>query len=141
MTYPEFPLNKIIQNGNGYTCIVFQLDIINVGGLFISSEQFDDITVHAFDNCSFRYYRRSRKIVISSSGQTEYEYAAINLSYTYWKCLICKKVNKRSEPSCFCNTYSICWTPIDGEITGILFQNNDEFKYHFDDNSLSNLII
>jgi hypothetical protein len=137
----EFPLNKIVHSQSGFTCLVFVLNVINVGGLVIDELQFKNINILKFNNCTFRYYRKSKKIVISSSCPTEFEYAAINLNYSMWQCLLCKKISPKTESKCFCESYSICWTPINGEISGVEFNNDGNFCYHFNDNSLSNLII
>lgn len=137
----KFPLNKIIKSELSWTCNVFEVGVINAGGLYIDNDQFETMNVLPFEDYAFRFYRRTKKIVISSNKPTEYEFCAIDLNYTLWRCLLCKKISKRSEPKCFCKSYSICWTPIDGEISGILFDNDCSFNYHFNDNSLSNLIL
>ena len=93
------------------------------------------------DNFVLRYYKWSKKIVVSSNQLTDYNYSAIDFGYENWKCLICRKLCKKSEPNCFCKTYSKCWSPIDGKIKGILLSNECEFDYHFNNDELSNLIL
>jgi len=137
----EFPLNKIIHSESGFTCVVLKLNVIGAGGLMIDEFQFENMNVLPFENQVFRYYRKSKKIAISSNHPAEFEFAAITLNYSIWKCLICKKICKKTEPKCFCQAYSICWTPIDGEISGVEFSNDGDFHYHFRDNSLANLIL
>lgn len=137
----EFPLNKIVHSESGFTCVVLRLNVVGVAGLMIDEFQFEDMNVLPFKDYTFRYYRKSKKIAISSNSQIEFEYAAITLNYSMWKCLICKKICKKTECKCFCEPYSTCWTPIDGEISGVEFNNDGNFSYHFSDNSLANLIL
>ena len=136
----NFPLNTIIKSESGWTVNVFEFDRINTGGLYISYEDFDAMQVEPFTEQTFRLYRKSKKIVISSDAFVDYEYCALSLQYFFWKCLLCKKLNKISDPNCFCQSYSTCWTPVNGIITGVVFSNDLNFEYHFVDNSLSNLI-
>jgi len=114
----DFPLNTIIKSELGWTCNTFELDKINAGGLFLSSQAYEQITVLPFTDYSYRFYKRTKKIVISS-----------------------RKLNKISDPICFCKTYSNCWTPIDGIISGVSFSNNLDFSYHLNDDGLSNIIL
>jgi hypothetical protein len=137
----DFPLNEIIKSESGWTCNVFNLDHINVSGLYLSSENYENTTVDPFVEYSFRYYQRTKKIVISSSKNIDFDYCALDFQYKYWKCLICRKLSRISEPDCFCQSYSKCWTPVDGIISGVLFSNKLDFPYHFSDCSLSNIII
>ena len=137
----DFPLNQVIKSENGWTCNVFQLNYINTGGLFISEEDYEHMQVDPFKDQNYRFYQKTKKIVLSGSGDLNYNYCALNLRYTYWKCLLCKKLNKISEPNCYCSTYSNCWSPVDGVIVGCLFANNLSFPYHFEDTTLSNLIL
>jgi len=55
--------------------------------------------------------------------------------------LLCKKISNVGEANCYCLTYSKCWTPINAEVSGVCFSNTLEFKYHFDHDDLSNLIL
>jgi hypothetical protein len=137
----DFPLNEIIKSDSGWTCHVFTLDQINAGGLYLSLENYDDINVDPFVDYSYRYYKRTKKIVISSSKPVNFNYCALDFQYKYWKCLVCRKLSEFSEADCFCKTYSNCWTPVDGIISGISFSNELDFPYHFIDNSLSNIIL
>ena len=137
----NFPLNKIIKSESGWTCNTFEFDKINAGGLYISYEDFENMEVLPFGDYAFRLYRKSKKVVISSAHFVEYEYCALKLEYSMWKCLLCKKLSPISAAECFCKEYSICWSPIGGKISGVIFSNNCQFYYHFNDNSLSNLIL
>lgn len=137
----DFPLNHIIKSESGWTCKVFEFDKINTGGLFLSSENYDNIEVLPFTEYSYRYYKKTKKIVISSSKFIDFEYCALDLQYQNWKCLLCRKLNKISDPNCFCQTYSNCWTPIDGIISGVSFSSNLDFKYHLCDDGLNNIIL
>ncbi len=137
----NFPVNEIIKSDSGWTCNVFIFDQINASGLFVSSESYDNMTVDPFVDYCYRYYRRTKKIVISSSKVIDFNYCALDFQYKHWKCLICRKLSQISEPDCFCPSYSKCWTPVDGIISGVLFSNELDFPYHFSDNSLSNIIL
>lgn len=137
----DFPLNKIIHSKYGWLCNVFEFDKINIGGLYIDYEQFTNMNVLPFNNCNFRFYRKTKKIIVSSGNKIDFEYCAISLNYSIWKCLLCKKICNSFESKCFCKTYSTCWTPIDGEIKGVDFNQDNNFLYHFDEDILSNLIL
>ncbi len=137
----DFPLNTIIKSELGWTCNTFELDKINAGGLFLSSQAYEQITVLPFTDYSYRFYKRTKKIVISSSVFVDYQFCALDFQYQNWKCLLCRKLNKISDPICFCQTYSNCWTPIDGIISGVSFSNSLDFSYHLNDDGLSNIIL
>ena len=137
----DFPLNKIIFSESGWTCNVFAFDIINAGGLYIDFNTFKEYEEQTFEDYVYRVYSRSKYIVFSSKKEIEFEYCALSISYKYWKCLLCKKLNKISDSKCFCLTYSTCWTPLDGVLSGLHFSNDIDFNYHFNDNTLSNLIL
>lgn len=137
----NFPLNKIIHLNTGWICHVLQLDTINTGGLYLSYDHFSEMEVAPFNDCCFRLYRKSKKIMLSNSGNINFEYCALDLKYDLWECLLCKKICKNVDAHCFCSTYSTCWTPIKGEITGALYNNDGDFLYHFNDDVLSNLIL
>ena len=137
----DFPLNKIVFSESGWTCNVFEFDVINEGGMYIEYDVFKEYTQQDFEDYTYRVYHKTKKIVFSSKKETEFQYCALNVSFQYWKCLLCKKLNKISDSKCFCLTYSTCWTPINGVLSGVYFSNDLDFKYHFYDNTLSNLII
>jgi hypothetical protein len=137
----QFSLNRIVHSESGWTCNVFELDKINVGGLMITSEDYETIEVMPFSDYVYRFYKRSKKIVFSSKIPTEYNYCGLDVKYSMWKCVLCKKLSKANDPNCFCQTYSKCWTPINAIISGVIFSHNCEFEYHFSNNELSNLII
>lgn len=132
--------NKIVHSSSGFMCVALVIGAINIGGLVIDESQFQEMHVNPIENYAFRYYRNSKKIVISSNSPIEFEYAAVKMNYSMWKCLICKRISKYTESDCFCNSYSLAWTPINAEITGIEFNNDGDFRYHFQDNFLTNLI-
>jgi hypothetical protein len=137
----DFPLNQIVKSNSGWSCNTFEFDKINIGGLYLSSESYDEMQVLPFTEYTYRFYKRTKKIVISSANFVDYNYCALDLQYQNWKCLLCKKLNKISNPICFCQTYSKCWTPIDGVISGVLFSNALDFSYHLSDDGLSNIIL
>lgn len=137
----DFPLNKIIKTEAGFTCVALQLNVLNTGGLYLSEDDFEKISIEQFQDYVIRYYKLSKKLVVSSNKLIEENYCSLDFAYENWRCLICRKLCKKSEPNCFCNTYSKCWSPIDGKITGVLFSNECQFNYHFDNDGLSNLIL
>jgi len=137
----DFPLNQIIKSETSWICNVFEFDRINAGGLYLSFQDFEFMDVEPFTEQNFRLYRKTKKIVLSSGGQIDYNFCALRLRYDYWKCLLCQKLSKISESKCYCLTYSNCWSPIDGVITGASFSNELLFLYHFEENAFSNLIL
>jgi hypothetical protein len=137
----ELTLNKIKHIETGWICNVFEFDRINTGGLYISLDDFMEMKVKPFDDYIFRLYKKTKKIVINSVNPTDYEYCAIDVFYPLWKCMLCKKICKNTDSKCFCKSYSTCWTPINGEVTGLLFNNDGNFNYHLDKSFLTNLII
>lgn len=134
-------LNQLHKTEHAWSCVVFDCTQINVGNVYIDFEDFNHMSVLPIENISFRIYNKSKKVVVSSTNLLDFKYCALNFTYTMWKCYQCKKINRISDAKCFCETYSNCWTPINGSISGVIFSNEYEFKYHFEDNALSNLIL
>lgn len=137
----EIPLNHILKNNSGWYCNVFEFNRINAGGLYISYDDFLEMTVHSFKDINFRIYKKTKKVVVSGKQNIDKSFCAFTLSYPMWKCLLCKKISNFTEHQCFCESYSKCWTPINGEITGVAFSNEMDFNYHFEKDSFFNLII
>jgi hypothetical protein len=121
-------LNYISKNENSWFCNVFEFDKINTGGIFINNEDYENISVEPFSEFNYRYYKKSKKIVISANNFQEYKFCALDFAFDQWKCLICRKLCRRNQ-NCFCKPYSNCWSPIDAKITGLLFSNVLEFNY------------
>lgn len=136
-----FPLNHIIKNESGWFCNVFEFDKINIGGLYINYDEFSEMPVHPFYDMNFRLYKKTKKVVISGTKEINESFCAFRLNYPMWKCLLCKKISNFNEHQCFCESYSKCWTPINGEITGVSFSDTLEFNYHFEHDLFSNIII
>lgn len=134
-------LNQIVTTESGWSCNVFKFGIINNGGVYIDEDEFENILVNKNFAYNLRTYARSKIVVVSSKEFVPYKYCALDFKYNYWKCLICKKLNKFFENKCFCNTYSNCWTPIECEIEGLIFSNDIEFKYHFGNDLDSQIIL
>ena len=129
----NYPLNQIIVTESGWCCCVFEFDRINFGNVYMSSKDYSDINVHPIQDCHYRYYKKSKKIIISGSGDVNSCFCALDFNFEYWKCLICKKITRKNDHNCFCNSYSICWTPIKPEIVGLLFLNDLSFEYNSED--------
>lgn len=134
----ENPLNEIINHGSNWICTVFELDRINAGGLYISTEDFAEMDVAAMD-CHFRVYK-SKKIVVSGAGQPEKPFCVLDVQYDLWKCMCCKKISRNNEPECYCGSYNKCWTPIRGSIVGVRFIDSLDFDYRMHDNNILNII-
>lgn len=132
----QHSLNEIINYESNWSCAVFELDRINLGGLYISTEDFENMQVEPM-GCHFRIYSKSKRIVVSGSGVVEKPFCVLDLSYDRWKCMVCKKISSSSTRDCFCGSYNNCWTPIDGTIVGIKFIDSLEFDYRINDNTLN----
>lgn len=132
-------LNQIQSGKDNWYCVVFDFAQVNAGGLYITYEQFLDMTVEPFGEYSFRTYKKSKKIVVSGLGTPPAQFCALDLKYQNWRCILCKKISNVNESKCFCETYSKCWTPMNGQINGLIFSNNLDFSYHFNPDSFSNL--
>jgi hypothetical protein len=137
----NFSLNQVVRLESGWSCVVFDCNQINLGNVYINFEDFNNMPVATLENISFRVYSKSKKVVVSSVVPVEFDFCALDFNYSMWKCIHCKKINRVSDANCFCSTYSNCWTPINGSISSVIFSNKFEFKYHFEDNTLSNIII
>jgi len=137
----DIPLNHVFENDSGWFCNVFEFDKINVGGLFIGFDTFSEMNVKDCEGINFRIYKKSKKLVVSGLFSPLKTFCALNLSYPMWRCMLCKKISNFTENQCFCDSYSKCWTPLNGEIIGVLFNDKLEFSYHFEKDTFSNLIL
>ena len=135
----DFSLNQVINYESNWSCSVFELDRINLGGLFISSEDFVEMIVAPMP-FSFRFYSKTKKIVVSGPGNIEEPYGIIEVEYDFWKCMCCKKISRRNESECYCGSYNKCWTPIKGSIVGVRFIDSLDFDYRTHDNNTLNII-
>jgi hypothetical protein len=135
----EYTLNQIIQHESSWTCNVFEFDRINIGGIFLKNEEYDEMPVGVFADLHYRYYKKSKKIVISGSGLAPARYCALTFEFTEYLCLICKKLCRRNQ-KCLCNSYSICWSPINAQIAGLQYSDEFEFSY-FEDEYDINIIL
>lgn len=134
----DHPLNEIINFESNWVCTLFGLDCINAGNLYISSEDYLDIDVRPF-SCSYRLYQKSKKIVISGAGNMPEKFAVLTLSFDLWKCMVCKKISPKTDPTCFCGSYSSCWTPINGVVTGYTCVDSLDSLCYFDNNNVINI--
>jgi hypothetical protein len=132
-------LNYIESNSTGWYSLVFDFQQINVGGVYISLDQFSEAEFSEGQKYQFRVYKKTKKLVVSGNVSPEFEYCALGLKYQSWRCLLCKKISKINESKCFCLTYSKCWTPLNFQINGVIFANDLNFQYHFAEDSFSNL--
>ena len=121
-------LNEIIKTENGWFCNVFEFDRINIGGIFLDNKEYEQIEVEPIPNCHYRYYRKTRKIVISSVFYSENKFCALDFEFKQWKCLICRKLCRRDQ-KCLCEPYSNCWSPMNVKIVGLIFSDVFEFNY------------
>jgi hypothetical protein len=132
-------LNQIETNDTNWYCVVFDFTQINAGGIYITYEQFLDMDVAAFKDCQFRIYKKTQKIVVSGVSLPSGNFCVLNFKYQMWRCMLCKKINNINESKCFCESYSKCWTPLNGQIEGLIFTDQPNFSYHFCQESFSNL--
>ncbi len=136
----DHQVNEIMQNSSGWSCVIFELDSINPGGLLISYDSFMDMETNLPNEMHLRFYRKSKKITIYSEGLAEKDYAFGKFAYNHWKCEICKKISLRTEKQCFCGKDSFCWTPVNPVLSGVHFNDDLNFKYHFQDIYTLNII-
>lgn len=132
-------LNQIEKNEDEWYCVVFDFNQINVGGLYVSFDQFSQIDLSSFDNYKFRVYRKSKKLIVSGTQVPREIFCALSFKYQMWRCMLCKKICKVNENECFCETYSKCWTPLNFQVDGLIFSDKLDFQYHFNPDSFSNL--
>jgi hypothetical protein len=137
----DLTLNQIIKNDNHWHCAVFDFNIINAGNILIDFDSFQNISIQPFDSFNLRVYARSGKVVASGQNPPDFNFCALNFKYSYWRCILCKKISNVSQAKCFCESYSTCWVPISAEIDNLIFNNDCNFYYHFDTEPFSNLAL
>lgn len=132
----NLPLNEVVKNDENWYCNVFEFDKLNIGNVCILWDEFDEKKIES-KNVFIRVYKKTKKIVVSGTGEVS-DFCVLDFRYYKWKCFICKKIGDISMVSCFCGEPK-CWSPIDPTIVGVIFLNNMQYNYHFN-NALGNLI-
>ncbi len=136
----DLQTNEIMQNSSGWTCVIFELDKINPGGLLINYDNFIKMEINLPAEIHLRFYRTTKKIILSAKSTATSTYAFPKFFYSQWKCEICKKISAKSESKCFCGTKSSCWTPVNPELTGVYFLDDFNYAFHFNENLTLNII-
>lgn len=128
-------LNEVEIHGETWQSVAFAFDRINTGGIYIDSKDFDG-NLEKIGGYTCRVYRNPKRIVVSGKGCPS-KYCAIDWSYAYWKCMVCKKLGKIGDKQCFCGSYSTCWTPIKPQIRSLVFSDTCDFRHHFAEDNLN----
>lgn len=130
-------LNLVKKNYDGWICQVLNSDLINIGGLVLTHDIIKDLILPTSEDFILRYYKKSHLLIASSTGGINKKYCALDIEYSMWNCLICKKTSYITQAKCFCEKQSVCWEPLKPKIKGLLFSDEMNFQYHFNNDEIN----